>query len=55
MNRDLFSGDRKFVVKGQNLNNHFNSNNLKQTIDFANDFFAKNLEGDSRKELSQQQ
>ena len=42
MNRDLFSPEyRKFVVKGQNLNNHFNSNNLKQTIDLANDFFAK--------------
>ena len=41
MNRDLFSPEyRKFVVKGKNLNNHFNSKNLKQNIDFGIDYFA---------------
>ena len=42
MNRDLFSPVyRKFVVKGKDLNIHFNAKNLKQSIDLANNYFAK--------------
>ena len=36
MNQELFSPNYRFLqINGQNLNNHFNSNNLKQTIDLG--------------------
>lgn len=41
MNRDLFAPEyRKFVVKGKDLNIHFNSSNLKQNIELGVNYFA---------------
>ena len=41
MNRDLFAPEyRKFVIKGKDLNTHFNSKNLKQNIELGVDYFA---------------
>ncbi len=41
MNRDLFAPEyRMFVVKGKDLNNHFNSKDLMKTIELGVDYFA---------------